>query len=208
MSLQRIVLIIVGTVVGGGALVVATPFGRDVLFHVMPLRWTGEAQRLASVLQLRAGSAVADVGAGSGALIIELARIAGPHGQAYASERTSEQRRKIEDRAAASGVSVAVVAAAERATNLPDACCDAITMRMVMHHIADAGAFARDLRRAIRPTGRIGLIDFAPGALPHLAADHGVPQERVVAIFAEAGFDVAARHDWGGRTYLMVFRPR
>lgn len=78
-----------------------------------------------------------------------------------------------------------------------------------MHHIADPGAFARDLRRSIRQNGRIGIIDFAPGALPHLAGDHGVAPESVISHFLAAGFDLESRlDDWGGRTYLIVFRPR
>jgi ubiquinone/menaquinone biosynthesis C-methylase UbiE len=196
-------------VLGGGAVFAVTPLGRDLIFHVVPLRWTGEAERLAAALHVRSGSVVADIGAGSGALIVELARMAGPQGRAFASERTPDQRGAIQNRATSAGVAVTTIEAADASTNLPDACCDAITMRMVMHHIADAAAFARDLRRSIRPDGRVGIVDFAPGALPHLADDHGVPPERVVSHFEAAGFEVAARHDdWGGRTYLLVFRPR
>jgi ubiquinone/menaquinone biosynthesis C-methylase UbiE len=203
------VLIGAGLVLGSGAVFAVTPPGRDLWFHVLPFGWTGEAGRLAAALEVRPGSVVADVGAGNGGLIVELARIAGPRGGAFASERTAEQRAAIDRRAKAAGVAVTVVEAADRATNLPDACCDAIALRMVLHHIADPGVFAEDLRRAIRPGGRVGIIDFAPGALPHLAGDHGVSRERVVSQFEAAGFQVAARDDqWGGRTYLIVFSPR
>ena len=209
MSFKRIALIGAGFVVGSGALLAATPPGRDLLFHVLPIGWTGEAERLAAALELRAGSVIADIGAGNGALIAAMARMAGPQGRAIASERTAEQRRTIAAEAEAAGVAVTVIEAADHSTNLPDSCCDAIAMRMVWHHLADPGAFARDLRRAIRPGGRIGIIDFAPGALPHLAGDHGVPPDRVVSAFEAAGFEVALRQpDWGGRTYLIVFRPR
>jgi SAM-dependent methyltransferase len=209
MSFQRIVLIGAGLLLGAGAVFAVTPLGRDLWFHLLPPGWTGEAGRLAAALQVRPGSVVADVGAGNGALIVELARIAGPQGGALASERTAAQRATIEGRAKSAGVAVAVVEAADRGTNLPDSCCDAIAMRLVMHHIADPGVFAKDLRRAIRPGGRVGIIDFAPGALPHLAGDHGVLPERVVSQFEAAGFRVVARDDhWGGRTYLIVFSPR
>ena len=209
MSFKKIALIGAGLVAGSGALLAATPLGRDLLFHVMPIGWTGEGERLATALQLRAGSVIADIGAGNGALIVEMARMAGPQGRAIASERTAEQRQTIAGMAESAGVAVTVIEAADHSTNLPDSCCDAIAMRMVWHHIADPGAFARDLRRAIRPDGRVGIIDFAPGALPHLAGDHGVSPDRVVSTFEAAGFEVAARQpDWGGRTFLIVFRPR
>jgi SAM-dependent methyltransferase len=209
MTIRNAVLGLAVVLVCGGAVLAMTPLGRDLAFHVMPLRWTGEAERLATALQIRAGSNVADIGAGNGALIVELARRIGPHGIAYASERGADQRAAIAERAGASGVSVAVIDAGESTTNLPDACCNAITMRMVTHHIRDLRAFARDLRRAIRPDGLVGIIDFAPGALPHLAAGHGLAPDVIVSGFAAAGFEVAKRDDrWGGGNYLIVFRPR
>jgi ubiquinone/menaquinone biosynthesis C-methylase UbiE len=209
MSFLRFALIGAGLVLGTGAVFAGTWFGRDLMFHLLPISWTGEADRLASALNINTGSVIADVGGGNGALIVALAHVVGPHGQAFVSERTAEQRRAIAARAKSAAVAVTTIEAADRATNLPDSCCDAITMRMVMHHIADPGAFARDLRRAIRPGGRIGIIDFAPGALPHLAGDHGVSPEHVVSLFEDAGFFVAGRDEnWGGRTYLIVFAAR
>jgi ubiquinone/menaquinone biosynthesis C-methylase UbiE len=161
---------------------------------------------LAARLQLEPGDTVADIGAGSGALIVELARHVGPQGAAYATERTPDQRQRIAARAASAPVPVTVVEAGDQTTNLPDACCDAIAMRMVMHHIADPAAFARDLRRSVRSGGRVAIIDFAPGALPHLTDDHGIEAGRLVEAFHSAGFTATARSDgWGGRTFLLVF---
>jgi ubiquinone/menaquinone biosynthesis C-methylase UbiE len=206
MTRRKLALAAVLTAIGGSAAFVATPFGRDLMFHVLPLRWTGEPERLARALAIGPGSTIADIGAGNGALAIELSRIVGANGQALATERTEEQRQRIAERARASGTTVTVVAAADAATNLPDACCDAVTMRFVMHHIADLPAFARDLRRTLRPGGRAAIIDFAPGAMPHLAAAHGVDQDAVTAAFKEAGFTRSMRDDqWGGRSYLIVF---
>jgi ubiquinone/menaquinone biosynthesis C-methylase UbiE len=209
MSFLRLALIGAGLALGTGAVFAGTRFGRDLVFHVLPIAWTGEADRLAAALNITAGSVIADVGGGNGALIVALAHIVGPHGHAFVSERTAEQRQAIAARAKSAAVAVTTIEAADRATNLPDSCCDAITMRMVMHHIADPGTFAKDLRRAIRPGGRVGIIDFGPGALPHLAGDHGLSPARVVSVFEDAGFRVAARDDnWGGRTYLIVFAAR
>lgn len=209
MTWQRIALTGLAVALGGGAVLAATPFGRDVMFHLVPIAWTGEAARLADALGVRSGAVVADIGAGNGALITEFARTVGPTGRAFATERTAAQRAAIASRAAAAGVAVTVIEAADDATNLPAGCCDAITMRMVMHHVADPPVLARDLRRALKPGGRVGVIDFNPGALPHLAADHGVSPGAVLTAFDAAGFEVVSRNEqWGGRTYLLVFRAR
>ena len=207
MSRRGLLIGVVGVGLAGGVALAVTPFGRDLLFHVVPIRWTDESIRLAFELGLREGSVVADVGAGDGSLIVELARIVGPTGRAIATERSDQQRRRIAKRTASARLwNVSVVEALERTTNLPDECCDAITMRMVLHHIADARSFALDLKRALRPGGRVGIVEFGPGALPHLAGDHGVSAEKVVAAFTSAGFKLTTRDDtWGGRTYLLVF---
>ena len=209
MSLRRIALTGIAVVLGSAAVFAVTPLGRDVIFHILPIGWSGEAERLAAALRIESGAVVADIGAGNGALVVELSRLVGPQGRALATERTPDQRRRIADRAAAAGATVTVVEAGERTTGLPDACCDAIVMRMVMHHIVDPAEFARDIRRSVRNGGRVGIIDFAPGALPHLAGDHGVTRDLVVAYFTAAGFEVDSRDDnWGGRNYLVVFRAR
>ena len=209
MSLRRIALTGLAVVLGSAAVFAATPLGRDLIFHILPIGWSGEAERLAAALQIGPGAVVADIGGGNGDLIVELSRLVGPQGRALATERTPDQRQRIADRAAAAGVNVTVVEAGERTTGLPDASCDAIVMRMVMHHIVDPAGFARDLRRSVRKGGRVGIIDFAPGALPHLARDHGVAPDQVVSHFTAAGFEMASRDDnWGGRNYLVVFRAR
>lgn len=185
-----------------------TLLGRDLAFHAVPIRWTGEPARLAEILGISPGSEVAELGAGSGALIVELATSVAPGGRAFATERTADQRSAIMKRALDRDVDVVVLAAPDLATNLPDACCDAIVMRMVLHHIADVRLYAHSVRRAVKPGGRVAIIDFAPGALPHLTDSHGVAADRVVEAFGEAGFALTGRDaTWGGRTYLVVFTP-
>lgn len=207
MTLRKVSLAGAVTVLAGVAVFAATPLARDLMFHVLPVNWTGEATRLAAALDIGSGSAIADVGAGNGAMVVELSKLVGQQGTAFATERTPEQRRTIADRAMSAGVRVTVLEAADQSTNLPDRCCDAIAMRMVMHHIDNPTEFARDLRRSLRPGGRVGILDFAPGAMPHLGGEHGVDPDGITAAFAAAGFSVLSRDDqWGGRTFLIVFR--
>jgi len=208
--LTKIISVSAGVIGISAAVLSVTPLGRDLSFHVVPLRWSDEPARLAAALHAREGSVVADIGAGSGAMAVELARIVGPGGRVYATELSADRREQIASRAAAANVRwLTVLEAGEHAPNLPDACCDAVTMRMVWHHIADPARFAAALRGALRPDGRAGIIDFAPGALPHLAGDHGVKPEDVIAAFTSAGFAVESQSlDWGGRSFAIVFTVR
>jgi SAM-dependent methyltransferase len=55
---------------------------------------------------------------------------------------------------------VTVIEGAEAATNLPDACCDAIFLRNVYHHITAVDAFNRSLVASLKPGGRLAIIDL------------------------------------------------
>lgn len=80
-------------------------------------------------------------------------------------------------------------------------------MRNVLHHIADRRAYARELRKALKPGGRLAIIDFGPGTFLHLTGGHGVTPEDVVETLTSAGFHEARRIDnWGGRLFLILFR--
>jgi SAM-dependent methyltransferase len=178
-----------------------------IAFHVLPLGWTGEADRLAAALGIGPGSVVAEIGAGSGEMAVEIAARLGPDGRLYATELTPEKRQAIAERAARLGAgAIQVLEAGERDPALPAACCDAIFMRNVLHHIDDWSTYIPALAAPLRPGGRVGIIDFSPKALFHLAGDHGAEPDRVSAAFQAAGFVQVARiDDWGGRMYLLVF---
>lgn len=194
----------------------AVLLGPTAAFHLLPPTVTGEEARLAALLQVTSGMNVAEIGSGRGALSIALAPRLEPGGTLYSTELDPDRRRQIRERAERRGTSnVVVIEAGETSTGLPDACCDAIFMRNVYHHIAEPDAFNVALRRAIRPGGRLAIIDFEPGAFWHLgrapegAADrrtaHGVGSIAVARELARAGFrEDRIVDDWGGRTYLVL----
>jgi ubiquinone/menaquinone biosynthesis C-methylase UbiE len=190
------------------ALIPATIVGRSSVYHVLPFAWTEEPARLADLLDLKPGSRIAEIGAGGGAMAVEMARRAGPGGTLFATELDSSRREAIAALAAAAGASgVQVVEAASAGTALPDACCQALYLRNVFHHIADQAAYARDVARTVAPGGRVVIIDLAPGALWHLGPEHGVRPETVIAALAAAGFSVDRRiDDWGGGMFAIAFR--
>ena len=192
-----------------GTIAVAIGFlwaARPLVFHVLPLAWTGETDRLADFLKIRPGDRVAEIGAGTGALAEEMARRVGRGGAVFATELNPERRAQIARRAARLPQLAAVEAAVD-ATKLPFDCCDAVYMRAVLHHIAAPDAYVRELARAVRPGGRVGIVDFPPGALFMHGADHGIEPQVVLHAFASAGLELESREDnWGGAMYLFVFR--
>ena len=119
-----------------------------------------DAPRLVEVLELKPGMTVADVGAGFGAMTVVLGHWIGS-GRVFATEITEHALRQTREYVKTEGLTnVTVLEGAEAATNLPAACCDAIFLRNVYHHITAVDAFNKSLVASLKPGGRLAIIDF------------------------------------------------
>jgi ubiquinone/menaquinone biosynthesis C-methylase UbiE len=158
-----------------------------------------EVDHLAEVLELKPGSSVADVGAGSGELSISIARYVGPHGIVYSTEINPKLVDKIRGEAQKMGArNVIPILGKEHDTELPANCCDAIFLREVYHHLTDPLAMDRSLYQAMRPGGRLAIIDFEPSqqrpgepvppGVPANRGGHGAPMRLVAQELVRTGF--------------------
>jgi ubiquinone/menaquinone biosynthesis C-methylase UbiE len=135
-----------------------------------------DAPKLAAVLGLEPGMTVADVGAGFGAMTVVLARL-DKSGRVIATDIVERQLSVIRDYVKREGLeNVTVLQSGTASTNLPDACCDAIFLRNVYHHLIEVAAYNRSLFAALKPGGRLAIIDAAPG--PGSETPKGVPANR------------------------------
>jgi ubiquinone/menaquinone biosynthesis C-methylase UbiE len=147
-----------------------------------------DAPKLADVLELKPGMTVADVGAGGGAMTVVLGKWIGP-GRVFATDIDVPALTTIREYATREGLTnVTVIEGAHASTNLPAACCDAIFLRHVYHHIRDQEAFNKSLHAALKPGGRLAIIDFVPRkgselpeGVPTNRGGHGVPPAVVIA---------------------------
>ena len=169
-----------------------------------------EIERLARVLDLQPGDAVADVGAGDGWLSIEMAAIVGESGRVFATELAADRRDAIRATVAAAGLdNVTVVEAGERETNLAPECCDAIFLRRVYHHLTDTAATNASLHAALKPGGRLAIIELEFNGLlrPLRGWPHWADDAQVVAEVTATGLTHVETVDWPlGAHYAAVFR--
>src|SRR5687767_562954 len=136
-----------------------------------------EVPRLVELLELKPGMTVADVGAGFGAWTMRFSRWLGPGGRVYATDIGAAQLTALGDAVKREGLTnVTVLEGAVDATNLPAACCDGILIRDAYHHLTQPDAIVRSLAAALKPGGRLAVIDFPPR--PNSAVPDGVPANR------------------------------
>jgi SAM-dependent methyltransferase len=200
-----------GLVLGGG-------FAYWAFGAFLPWREAEESRRLMDVAGIRPGQMVAEIGSGSGRFTVAVAERVGSSGRVYSTELNAENRAAVHERVRSAGLdNVTIVEAAPLRTNLPDACCDVVFMRNVYHHIGDPVMFANSLEQAVRPGGRLAVMDFEPGALwfhggrPDGASErrpgHGVARAAAIAELTGAGFTVEQEiADWSGPMWMVVFK--
>lgn len=173
--------------------------GREVYDH---------RDEIVAALGLRPGMAVADVGAGTGLFTLAMARAVGPNGRVFAVDVQPEFLATIAERARAADLAnVVTVTADQRASGLAEASVDLAFLCDSYHHLERPRSYLADLRRALRPGGRLVVVDYdrtAPAAKrwmkDHVRAD---PDEFLHEIEA-AGFELRDRPALLRENFVLV----
>lgn len=111
-------------------------------------------------LGLGAGSRVADVGCGEGWFVVRLAERVGPGGRVYGvdvDQRALERLRRTVEREGLEQVEIVLGATDD--PRLPDGELDAVLIVNAYHEMQEYDAMLAAIYRALRPGGRLALID-------------------------------------------------
>jgi ubiquinone/menaquinone biosynthesis C-methylase UbiE len=138
---------------------------------------------------------VADIGTGGGAMAIVLAKWIGP-GRVFATDVTQRSLTITREYAKKENLTnVTVIEGGAASTNLPDACCDAMFLRNVYHHVTAPAPFNKSMFASLKPGGRLAIIDFEdraggkiPEGVPANRGGHGVPPGITIEELTAAGF--------------------
>jgi cyclopropane fatty-acyl-phospholipid synthase-like methyltransferase len=120
-----------------------------------------EPSRAIEALGLRGGMTVADIGAGSGYYTVRMARKVGPDGKVYATDIQVGMLSLLQRRAKQEQLqNIVPVLGAVDDPKLPPGSLDLALMVDVYHELSAPQAFVRRLREALKPEGRLVLIEF------------------------------------------------
>jgi SAM-dependent methyltransferase len=186
---------------------------------------------LVAALDLRPGAAVADIGAGSGYMMSYLSRAVGPRGRVYAQEIQPGMLRLLAERAARHD-NVVVCRGGESDPGLAPASIDRALLLTAYHEMAAPVALLARLRAAMRPGGRLLIVDWndfaaggaegTPGRVldgarfravqrpgrtgtPAVTPEERVPEAVVCREAARAGWRPLRRHDFLPYQYCLEF---
>jgi ubiquinone/menaquinone biosynthesis C-methylase UbiE len=155
-------------------------------------------------------SFVADLGAGSGWFTIQLARRVGPNGLVLAEDIQHPMIQAIKIRVDRIGLkNVTTVLGTPNDPRLPVPV-DAVLIVDAYHEMEQPVALLRNVSISLKPTGRIGIVDFTKdGGGPGPAMEDRVDPEDVIRDAQAAGLVLRSRENFLKYQYMLVFeKPR
>lgn len=164
-------------------------------------------EQIMDALGIADGSRVADLGAGGGWFTVRIARRVGPNGTVYAEDIQRQMIEAIERRVQREGLhNVRTVLGTPADPRLPPNSLDAVLIVDAYHEMEDPIQLFRNVGRALKPKGRLGVIDYkhdggGPGPPLEERVDSGVVTRDAEA----AGFTLLASEQFLPYQYFLVF---
>jgi ubiquinone/menaquinone biosynthesis C-methylase UbiE len=160
-------------------------------------------------LGIAEASVVADVGAGSGWFTVRLARRVGPNGIVYSQDVQLEMINAISRRVQREGLTnVRPVQGKGNDPNFPRAAMgkiDAILLVGVFHEVENRVTMLANLAAALKPGGRIGVIEFKlSGGGPGPAMDERVDPQTIISDAASAKLRVLSQESFLPYQYFLI----
>jgi len=195
---------------GQGAPASAFPApSRDVADIVAP-RWINEDDRddagefttVARLARIKAGQSVADIGAGDGYYVARLSRLVGATGTVYGQDIMPDYLGMLQRRVERDGLAnVQVVMGEPHDPRLPAASVDVALMIHMYHEITQPFALLWNLATAMKPGGRLVILD-----LDRPTFGHGTPRMLLDCELRRVGYQKLSFTRTGPEEYVAIYQ--
>ncbi len=172
--------------------------GRDERLHV---------NRVMDMLSIGPGKSVADVGAGSGWFTVRAAQRVTDTGTVYAVDINPKAIEYIDQRAQRENLrNIKTILSTSDDPKLPVNSVDSVLLLKTYHEVAQPVALLSNLRAALRPGAKIGIIDRNGNG-----SNHGVSKKIVVHEAEQAGYKLIKEGDFvkdDGMDYFLILEVK
>jgi precorrin-6B methylase 2 len=165
---------------------------------------------LLPALKIQPGDVVADIGAGSGYLSWQLARLTGPQGKVYAVDVQSEMLELLSKQMKERRVTnVFPILGATTNANLPPRSIDLAIMVDVYHEFSHPYEMMQSLCQALRPAGRVVFVEYrAEDPDVPIKPLHKMSEAQVRKEMALQPLDWVETLEPLPRQHILIFRKR
>jgi len=200
---------VVGPLAPPGIAASEFPAPRRPISSIVSPQWSDEATRDAAheadtvmaLLGMRAGQAVADIGAGSGYYVARMARRVGNSGVVYGQDIMPRYLRYLRERVDRDELTnVRLVRGDPHDPRLPAKSVDLVTMIHMYHEIEQPFGLLANLIPALRPGARIAILD-----MDRRTDQHGTPPALLRCEMALVGYRQESFHDLDVDGYVAIF---
>jgi len=166
-----------------------------------------EINRVMDILGIEPGKGVADIGAGSGWFTVRAAKRVGHAGTVFAVDINPKATQYISDRAKKEKLAnVKTILSKADDALLPPNSVDAVLLLKAYHEVAQPVELLRNLKPALRPGAKLGIIDRNGNG-----EDHGIDSDVVIREASEAGYQLLKTYDFvkpDQEDYFLVFTAK
>ena len=157
---------------------------------------------------LKNGDVVADLGAGTGYFTRRLAKAVAPSGLVYAVDIQPEMLSLLKSNLEKAGIrNVVPVLGASDDPKLSQGSLDWVLLVDVYHELQQPKATLAKLREALKPTGKVALVEYRLEGLTalHVREEHRMSTSQVLAEWKPAGFRLVELHEFLPVQHFFVF---
>lgn len=186
----------------------STPYAGDLSIFEDPNRAKNlQIERVMDLLGLKPGKVVADIGAGGGWFTVRAAKRVAPGGRVIAEDINPQYIAAIRERAIKENLlNIEPFLGTPDDPRLAPDTLDAALMLKVYHEIVHPQMVLANLRAALKPHAKFGIIDRNGNG-----DDHGLKESIVRAEVERAGFRQVGRYDFtkaDGQDYFLIFEKK
>jgi len=166
-------------------------------------------EEILNALNIKKGQTVADIGAGSGYLTVKLSDRVDATGTIYAADIQQEMLDYISKRLAEKGIkNVTLVLSTMEDPKLPPNSLDLAILLSTYHEIAQPIDFMKKIKLALKPKGRLAILEFSDESPIGPPIQVRLPEDLVIDELKQAGFTLSQRHTFIlPYQYFLVFSP-
>jgi len=178
------------------------------MFNKKASKSKNKPDQIIETIALKGGQNIADIGPGGGYFSQRFAEIVGEKGKVYAVDTNPDLLEFIKNSAKEKELNnIVPILTTEDRLDLPEKSLDFIFMRNVTHHIPNRVKYFKNLKKFLKPDGRIIIIEYKKGKFFTFRGifGHDVPKEIITQEMEEAGYLLEKEFDFLPEQHFTIY---